>query len=432
MTTSTSVWPRVFWIVILALVVRLGYVLILDSSPVLKGGDTNWYMKNGRDLVTTGRTAGPLPTAPLYPVLVGAVQVVVPGGPSGNREYTLAEMQVLRVLQAGLGAALCGFVMLLAARCFSERAALLAGLVSALSPVLVIEAGILLTESLFLFFVFGGLALYFAVLPAAPVRSLAMVGVIFGLATLTRAIFLLFPLGIAVHLALTAPTRWRRAALALLVAYGLTISTWTVYNLAVWQRFVIGADGILGLTLQGATGKASPEEFDAQLGTDGENRDDMMRQRLQDTLTGDPLGWAQHRVKELAGAYLQPHNTVYFGGESIRDAFTHWLRHDRSPGGLRAVTGIHAFWPKLSLYAFHFAGLLLGAAGLWMFRRRWRDLLPLYGMILYFTALHLVLLALPRYIFPVYPVLWLFGAGAAAAPWDHRRPRIHEPGAATS
>jgi len=55
------------------------YVLVLDTSPDFSGGDANWYMMNGRDLVTIGKTAGPLQTGPVYPMFVGAVQVVIPG-----------------------------------------------------------------------------------------------------------------------------------------------------------------------------------------------------------------------------------------------------------------------------------------------------------------------------------------------------------------
>jgi hypothetical protein len=35
---------------------------------------------------------------------------------------------------------------------------------------------------------------------------------------------------------------------------------------------------------------------------------------------------------------------------------------------------------------------------------------PLTGFVVYTTLLHLVMLALPRYIFPIMPVMWIFAA----------------------
>ncbi len=406
---------------LLALILRLLFVWALDPVPRFEGGDTNWYMQNGRDLVTTGKTAGPLQTPPLYPLLVGLVQVLVPGGPSEGRAYNDAEMQVMRTLQCVLGAALVASAVLLGRRLFAARVGVWAGAVLAVSPALIVESGNLITETVFLAFIFAGLAVYAVALDTRRANHYAVAGVLLALATLTRAVFLLFPLLLVAHLRLARRQGWARPALALLISYAALVSTWTVYNLAVWQRLVIGGDGLFGFVYQGATGKASPREVDERLGIDPEEddrRDEVLRERVREHILDDPGGWAAHRLKELAGAILQPHNTVYFQGESIRDAAVNWLRHDRSLDGLRALTHIKSFWPKLTLYVFHYAGLVLGAAGMITARRRWRALLPLYGLIAYFVGIHLVLLALPRYLFPTYPVLWLFGV---AWPISRRR-----------
>jgi 4-amino-4-deoxy-L-arabinose transferase-like glycosyltransferase len=426
--TLNHLWLRhevALLLALLALMARLTFVLILDPSPDFSGGDANWYMQNGRVLAETGKTAGPLPTPPLYLVFVGVVQILVPGHPSGGEAYTVADMQAVRVIQSVLGALLCLFAYWLARRTFSERAGWLAAGILALSPTLIIESGNLVTEDLFLFFVFGGLALYVCAQNAPTSRAMICAGIMFGLATLTRAIFLLFPLGIAGHLLLTHRTRWLRPALILVISYVLVISTWTIYNWLAWDRLIIGGEGILSFVYQGATSQLSPEEMDAQLQifpeNENPNREEVLRQRIEHSIRRDPLGWAVHRVKELGAAYLQPHNTVYFEGESIRAAASRWLRSDRSPGGLIDLTRIEAFWPKLTLYLFHWSALLLGLAGMVIARRRWRTLLPLYGMVVYFTGIHVVLLALPRYLFPLYPVFWIFGAAFLVTQWDARR-----------
>jgi hypothetical protein len=78
------------------------------------------------------------------------------------------------------------------------------------------------------------------------------------------------------------------------------------------------------------------------------------------------------------------------------------------------VMAIEAFWPKMSLYVFHYAGYALGLLGMIAQRQRWRQLFPLYGLVVYITAIHMALLALPRYVFPTYPAFWLFAAALVA------------------
>jgi 4-amino-4-deoxy-L-arabinose transferase-like glycosyltransferase len=413
---------------LLALALRLLLVLILDPSPDIGGGDTTWYMFNGYELVTTGKTPGPLQTAPLYPVLVGAVQALVPGGQGDLSRFTHTEVQTIRILESILGVFVCVFVYTLTRHLLSERAGRLAAVVMALSPATILEAGKLTTESLFIFFVFGGLALYVLAQRTATPRAFVAVGICFGLATLTRAVFLLFPFGLVLHLFLTERARLLRLALVLLAVYALTISTWTVYNLVTWDRLVIGGEGVWGFLYQGATQKASPRELDASLNVTPENantqRAEAMQEGVKDAILKNPVGWIGHRVKELASAYLQPHNTNDLKGKSIRSAAVDWARHDRSLGGLLDVTRIQSFWLKVLLYMFHFGGLLLGAAGMWINRRAWRSLFPLYAIIFYFTVIHLVLLALPRYLFPTYPAYWVFASAVIVILWDRwGRPR---------
>ena len=177
------------------------------------------------------------------------------------------------------------------------------------------------------------------------------------------------------------------------------------------------------LHLPGRRGHASPEDTDSQIGITPDlghgERQDVLRESAAESITADPAGWAAHRVRELADSYLQPHNTVHYGGRSVKDALVDWLKDDRSAGGLVDLTRLESFWPKLALYVFHFTGLLLGAAGMIQTARRWRALLPLYAVAIYFTGIHLVLLALPRYIFPTYPCS---GCSAQRSSSGRRRP----------
>jgi hypothetical protein len=214
----------------------------------------------------------------------------------------------------------------------------------------------------------------------------------------------------------------RRAAL-LLVVFALVVSTWTVYNLARWNRVVIAGEGFAAFLYIGAAGWDDPEALDERLereggGDPGQDQRDYLG-AAETYVSSDPLGYITRRVGELAGAYLQPHGTVLFPGESLRELALRWWRDDRSIGGLSALTQGDAFVIKLALYVVHYGGLLAGAAGMWMTRRDWRLTLPLIGYVAYTTLVHLFLLALPRYLFPTMIVWWVF-AGVALSRWKIR------------
>ena len=419
-------------ILIVAAALRLGYVLSQDFDAYYGrgGGDTVWYLQNGYTLVTgqdpTGRhDVSTLSTAPLFLVFVGIWQAIL---------SPHAAMIAILVSQALMGIAVVYFSFGLGYRLTNDpRVGLVAAGVLAISPQVVLETARVLTESLFIFMMMAGLWLYAArVMKQNKTRSLilsaVLTGIAFGLATLTRAVFLLFPIGLVLHLFFIHRARWLRLALVLLVSYALTISTWTVYNLVKWNRLVIGGEGVWGFLYQGATHKASPTELDASLNVTPENADaqrtEAMQEGVKDTILKNPFGWMQHRVNELASAYLQPYNTNRLKGKSIRSATVDWVRDDRSLGGLIDLTRIGSFWPKLLLYVFHFGGLLFGAAAMWVKRREWRSLFPIYAIIFYFTGVHLVLLALPRYLFPTYPAFWVFASVTIVILWDRwTRPR---------
>jgi hypothetical protein len=413
-------------ILALALVLRLAYALSQDHALAYRntGGDSAWYLRNGYQLVTDTIPASP-PTAPLYLVFIGLPQAFV--SPE-------AAVVVIRMVQALMGAATCYFAYRLASiLAKDERAGLLAAGALAISPAFIMETAQIQTETLYIFLVSGALLAYISlVIPTlsmgatwqvAPTRAswlppVIVVALLLGLATLTRAVLLLFPLALAAHLGWRAG--WKRGAV-LLAVYTLVVSIWTVYNAARWQRLVIGAEGYAAFLYVGATGWQDPFALDERLMEDAPElaeaeslnadvRQDAFTQAAGEAISRNPLGWLRRRISELASAYLQPYGTAFFPGESLKQLAGDWLRQDRSLGGLLALTGGEAFWPKLSIYFFHYVGLCFGAAGMWICRRQWRTALPLIGFVLYTTLVHLPLLALPRYIFPTEVVWWIFAS----------------------
>jgi hypothetical protein len=403
-------------ILLAGIALRLLFILIIDPHPSLAGGDVGWYLEVGRRIITNTQEDA-VQSGPVYLFYAGLVQIIFPDDP----------VRALRLLNIGWHAALIVAVYALGMRYFASRLgagpARLAAFAVAISPAFIIEAGTPLTESVFLGLMFGALAVYAGAGAHPAPGRMALVGFRFGLATLTRAVILLFPALIAIHL--LRLRGWRGAARligVLALTYGMTVATWTAYNLLRWDRFIIGAEGLTAFAWMGATGFTDTQRIDAQLaqteGFDADNRDPAFIRGISEAVIGDLPGWIRTRLTNLGEAYLQPHNTVYFPGESLKELAQDWLTRDGSLEGLIRLTSGDAFWPKLTLYIFHFWALLAGIAGMILHLRRdfWLPL-PLYSYVVYTTAIHLLLLANPRYLFPLEPVFYLFAATASLGMW---------------
>ncbi len=403
-------------LLIIGLALRLLYGLSLDpSAPYADaGGDSGWYLLNGYALVYGDLPDGSTDVSRLAPP---PVYLVILGVAQGLFAPETAVI-VVRGLQALLSTALIYFLYRLARLISrSQRAALIAGAITALSPALIIESGGIFSETVYLCFTAAGLWLYGETLRVGNQRAwLIGAGVLLGLATLTRAPLLLFPVGLAIHLVLVYG--WRdglRRSVLLLASYALIVSTWTVYNLERWDRFVIAGEGFAAFLFIGADGWDSPEAVDERLGVvDDADRQTQFLDAAATSITADPFAYARRRLSELGESVLQPHNTVVLGGASLRTLIVEWISADRSLTGLISIAQSDAFAPKLALYVVHFATIILGVIGMVRMRSRWRFSLPLIGLIAYVLLLHLLLLALPRYIFPTV-IAWYPLAGCAFA-----------------
>ena len=357
------------------------------------------------------------------------------GGPQVFPNPVGRGLVTIRLLNSLLGALTVLMIYRIGRAAWNERAGWIAALLVAIMPAFVVEAGNPMTELIAIFLLSWVTALWMVRIPAPDWRLMAATGSLLALAALTRSVFLAFVLIPLVHLPLLHG--WRRAlryGSILLVAFGLTIAPWTLYNLVQWQRFTLTGEGLLGTLYVGAVGWQDPAEVDAGLeftptanaSDDQSARQEAFAQGFVQVVLADPVGYLARRAGELAGSLLQPHNTNVFSGASLKDQALTWLREDRSPGGLLRLTQGDAFWPKLAIYISHYAVMLLGLAGLLSGRRRWRVLWPLYAQFPYFLGIHLVLAAIPRYLFPLEPVWVLFSVPAILAlvdAWQRRRSR---------
>lgn len=431
-------------ILVLGLLLRLAYGFTQDRVHLYERnqGDSWWYLQYGRMLVV-GEEPGPPPSGPAYLVFVGLPHnLFAPPHILKYRPTYLAKAGIipdmsgestailtLRIVQALLSTATAYFAYRLAwIISKNERAGLIAAAVLAFSPVFILESAQILTETLYLFLISGGILLYILATTQTTRRVLwlmAGVGAILGVATLTRAVLLAFPIGLAIHLFMVSGWRkgFQRAAV-LLAVYALVVSTWTVYMKATWDLWVVGAQGFSAFLYLGTTDWQGPSQVDASLSqhageenfsTEPDDQQQLYQQAAVGSIFANPLGWIKHRASELANAYLQPHGTTFFPGEGLKELATQWWSNDRTLTGLIQLTNGDAFWPKLLIYILHFAALGLGLLGMLLTWREWRVTLPLIGLILYTSLIHFALDAIPRYIFPVEVFFWCFAAAAIVA-----------------
>ncbi len=438
-------------IVLLGFFLRCAYALSLPtvSEFTRGGGDGSWYLASGYGFFSgqihgwvngIAFYNGTLPSPPLYVLFAGLAQPALP-----QHETIL----FIRLLQCLAGTATIWLSARLAWLLTSDRRAMLlaAGLL-ALHPAMVMEPGNIATETLYIFFIALGIWLYTEYFVAARLQglcprittswALALAGLALGLATLTRAVSVLFPLVLTVHLLLLGRRQfiadWRRACLIFLLCYAAMVSTWTLHNLILWDRLVVVSDQLLGTLWRGAEANdGSPQHNDALLLEGVELPEDdceidckyqhppeLFLRRIGEIVGGDPAGFVTRRAAELGYAILQPHGTTELGGASVWGTARQWLEEDRTLSGMRDILRVEGFVSKLLVWLFHDIALGFGALGMWRWRRRWSLALPLAGFALYTIAAHLLLLALPRYIFPIEFALLVFASAVIVQLADRR------------
>ena len=147
---------------------------------------------------------------------------------------------VVKIVQSVLGALTCVFVLLIGERLFSYRVGAIAASIAAVYPFLIVYAGFLLSETLFVFL--SSIFLYALVRLREhySVRWAAFAGFILGLMTMTRPMTLLLPALLLAWAWIEFGDRRRAAAIVgiMVVMMLVPIAPWTVRNYVVTNSFI--------------------------------------------------------------------------------------------------------------------------------------------------------------------------------------------------
>lgn len=321
---------------------------------------------------------------PLLPVVLAGLYGVV-----GHRLWAA------RLVMAVLSAAACLAVMRLARRVFDARVALLTGLLMAVYPKLVYYAGAIVTENLYILLLALALWALVAGREAGGWWRWATAGGLLGLATLCRSALLAFP-PVACLWVVVARPRWRSVAEGALVALGFAavMSPWWIRNAGFHGRF-IPATTEGGLTFWVCNRR----------GADGGGHVDYRPVRGEFEGLGEAEIDRRFYRLGLAEARAAPGNFARLLGAKFIRFWRPWPHaSEPSVGPGKAALAGATFIPLIVL-------AIWGAVAS---RAQWRPLSLIYLLFAYYTALHMVFMAVTRYRLPLEPYLMMLAASALA------------------
>jgi hypothetical protein len=382
MMESRIRWPLALLLV--AVIARIGAALAIGGD--FHFADEATYLDAARRLAGGGGFGTAYRKVPAYPVFLAALSFGMP-----------ASLGFIRLAQAVVAAFGALLVMALAERLVGPRAAIAAGLVYALDPLLVMASGLLYPETV------AALVLPLVILlslEAAEGDSLgrsALAGGLLGVLALLRPVALVLPPVVAAWIALAVPARTSRRLVhvgVLGLAFLCVLAPWTVRN---WR--VSGE--LVPVAMAGTQAAPLPPDEVARRG---------LLRPLARWVWTDPVAVLSRGGRqflqfwELVPTRLTTDDPLKREQLNRRDP-----RLSVQPlfsRGLRDRVSAGSFGLELALALL---GLVVVA------RRRWRQALLLLAVILAFAAGYALFVAKLRYRMPVLPLVFVFtGAGAAA------------------
>jgi hypothetical protein len=375
------------WVVtllLLALVARIGAAVAVGDG--FHFPDEAAYVDTAKRLAGGSGFGVEYSRVPAYPVFLALLSLGLP-----------ASVTFLRVGQAAVAALGSVLVFGLADRMFGRRAAIAAGLVYALDPLLVIASGLLYPETVAALLL---PPLVFTALDASERDTLArsaVAGALLGILALLRPVALALPPVLAGWIALTVPARPARRMAhlgALGLAFLLVLTPWIARNYRIHGQLVPVA----------TAGTKTAPIGQAEVAHRG------LLVSMARWVWNDPEALVSRVTRQFVQFWELAPTRLKTDDPVKREEF-----HRRDPRlsvqplfsrRLRDLISAASFALELSLAL---VGLVAVA------RTRWRQaLLPLAVILAYAVGYALFVVKL-RYRIPVLPLLFLFtGAGAAA------------------
>lgn len=309
------------------------------------------------------------------------------------------EPLVARLLFSILGVGVVALIYLLARRLFGEKIAFLSGIIAAAYSYLIFYSATLVTETPFIFF------MLLAILKAHDLRhsSRTIDWVILGLSLSLAILFRMAVVFFVPFLILWIMFEKRKFVLKSLIPFAIIFASllpFTIHNYRLWGRFLL-LEAQFGHVFWNGNNPGHegnfhpyrvfpiPKEVLASR-NDAEINSRLLRMGIHNVIE-DPVHFTKLTLTRL------------------REFFTFWPTHDSSlPANLLRIIS---------------SGIMLpfAAVGLYLSRRKWRDLLPFYLFMLIHTGVYSVSWTMIRYRIPLDAILIAFSALAIISLYEKVR-----------
>lgn len=404
-------------VAVVAFWVRFRYISGMDVDTPLRGDAGRYFslalnvaMGNGYSLSSVAPYTPSTYIMPGYPLFLSVA--------ISHTSNFLQSYRLILFIQCMLGAGVCVLVYLLSRRFMSVALSTLAAILTVFSPHLVAGGGYLLTESLFTFVFCLTILVTVYSFDHPSIYKFAFSGVVFGLACLIRPTpFMLLPLlGVAIYKTYMAKT-WLHYFLAFVFGAALVLAPWGFWK---GGQEVGEEPSLLRATL--AMGSYPDLVYRSPAFRGYPYREDPLYKEMSESLSAaaKTIG---HRISAEPVKYI----AWYLVGKPVM----FWSPVDPSgPGGVY-IYPTQSFYDRpgimsqsVSVYmAAHDIFLFLGGIALLLairlsIRVGWYEAMPVIAIVVvlvYFTLVHMVLTPLPRYAFPLYPLLFILTAYAVGA-----------------
>ncbi|NOX98091.1 MAG: phospholipid carrier-dependent glycosyltransferase [Nitrospirae bacterium] len=372
-------------IFISALIIRILFVLLMpQEAPDTKRYDDIALSLLSRGDFSTAQGDPAISDGPIYPLFLAAIFSIF-----GH------SLTAVRLIQAIIDSFTCLIIYLIALQMNQRKSiAILASAMAAIYPELIASSAFVLTETLFTFLLsVSTLLLLRAKFKESKVLAVIS-GIFFGITILCRAVALLIPPFLFLSFLFFSNRKRNLSLITILtIAMLLTIAPWTIRNFLVFDRFLpvsIGLGGNLWIgSYQPWQGdynyKDLSDKKEIEAGLSPIEADQRLKEEALKNIKENPLGYLR----------LFPRKFARF-----------WFK---IPGGKEVLKG--KTLSKDFLYTIHFLLLFFFALGLWFsLRKRTFAILTPLLIILYFTLIHVILFAIPRYRIPITPFILIFSA----------------------
>ncbi len=344
--------------------------------------------------------------APLYPSFLAIVYLIF-----GHN------FLAVRIIQSILGAIICLFVYLIGERIFkNKKTAILGAGAAVICPSLVASNSYILTETLTTFLLTIAVILLMKALESKKRGDWVASGIFLGFSTLCRPVTLLFPLFLLLGLLFFHPPlappleggeekgggvlypRKRFKKLIFVVIFSLTMAgtilPWTVRNYIVFKEFIpVGTGG--GFNLWVGSYLPWNGDYNYKNLSDKEN---LVRGLSQIDADKKFFSEGVKNIKNNPGGYSLL---------CLKKFGRFWLQ---IPGGKRVLEGKNL--QKAFIFTFHYILLFFFLSGLYLcLKEKRKELFIPLLMIFYFTFIHSLLFAIPRYRIPIMPLVYALAGG---------------------